>query len=129
MNRPYRLLIADDEPDIRDLVALNFIVEGYEVLTADNGREAEAIAWVERPDLIILDVMMPERDGLAVLASLKADPATQDIPVVLLTAKSTNGEVCEGWRTGADAYMTKPFDPGELVRYVGYLLSDEYLTT
>jgi CheY-like chemotaxis protein len=129
MTRPYRLLVVDDEPDIRDLVAINFTVEGFEVLTAADGHEAEQIARAERPDVIVLDVMMPGRDGLQVLASLRADPDTRDIPVVLLSAKSTNEEVLEGWRAGTSNYMTKPFYPDELVRYVCYLLSDDYLTT
>lgn len=122
-HRP-RLLVVDDEEDIRDLVELNFMMEGYEVLTAANGWEAEVKIRRERPDVVILDVMMPGRDGLTVLRSLRSDPTTHDIPVVLLTAKATNGEVLDGWRAGAAGYTTKPFDPGELVRYVAHLLSE-----
>jgi two-component system alkaline phosphatase synthesis response regulator PhoP/two-component system response regulator VicR len=128
MNRP-RLLVVDDEADIRDLVALNFAVEGFDVLTAANGEDAEKIARAERPDVVVLDIMMPGRDGLQVLGSLKADPGTRAIPVVLLTAKTTNDDALDGWTSGADHYMTKPFDPEELVRYVCYLLSDDHLTT
>ena len=120
--RPYRLLVVDDEEDIRELVELNFMMEGYDVLTAANGYEAEVVTRRERPDVVILDVMMPGRDGLSVLRSLRADPSTHDIPVVLLTAKATNGEVLDGWRAGAAGYTTKPFDPGELIRYVSSLL-------
>jgi len=128
MTRPYTVLVADDDPDILELVELNFMLEGFDVLTAADGREAEAMARLKRPDVVVLDIMMPERDGLDVLTSLRADPSTRDIPVVLLTAKSTNAEVLEGWRAGAAGYTTKPFDPGELVRYVTQLLSWDYAT-
>ncbi len=123
--RPFRVLVADDDENIRDLVELNFMMEGYEVLTAANGYEAEVIVRREQPDVVILDIMMPGRDGLAVLRSMRADPATHDIPVVLLTAKATNGEVLDGWRAGAAGYTTKPFDPGDLIRYVSSLLNQE----
>jgi DNA-binding response OmpR family regulator len=123
----HRLLVVDDDPDIRDIVELNFMMEGFEVLTAANGREAEEIVRSQRPDAVLLDIMMPERDGIDVLTALRADPATHDIPVVLLSAKATNGEVLDGWRAGAAGYTTKPFDPEELVRYVSHLLSPDYL--
>ena len=126
MTRPYRVLVADDDPDIREIVELNFLLEGFEVLTAADGREAEAMTRLNQPDVVVLDIMMPERDGLDVLTALRADPATHDIPVVLLSAKSTNMEVLDGWRAGAAGYTTKPFDPGELIRYVNQLLSAAY---
>ncbi len=126
MNRPYRLLVVDDEPDIRELVALNFAVEGFEVLTAADGYEAELVARAGRPDAIILDIMMPGRDGLEVLAALKADPLTSDVPVVLLTAKSSDADVWAGWRSGTDYYVTKPFDLDMLVRYVSNLVRDRH---
>lgn len=128
MNRPYRILVADDDPDILDLVVLNLAVEGFEVLTATDGRAAEEMARAEQPDAIVLDVMMPEQDGLEVLAALKASPETRGIPVVLLTAKSTDTDVWNGWNTGTDYYMTKPFCPEELVRYVSYLVAGDYAT-
>ena len=121
--RPYSILVADDDDNIRELVELNFMMEGYEVSTAANGYEAEVAIRRKRPDVVVLDIMMPGRDGLSVLRSLRADPATHDIPVVLLTAKATNGEVLDGWRAGAAGYTTKPFDPGELIRYVSQLLN------
>jgi DNA-binding response OmpR family regulator len=79
---------------------------------------------VERslPDLIVLDVMMPGRDGFDVLEQLKARPRTAVIPVVLLTAKAADADVWEGWKSGADYYMTKPFDPGELARFAHQVL-------
>lgn len=123
--RPYRLLVADDEDDIREIVELNFMMEGYDVISASNGWEAELAIRREQPDVVVLDIMMPGRDGLTVLRSLRADPATHDIPVVLLTAKATNGEVLDGWRAGAAGYTTKPFDPGDLIRYVAHLLREQ----
>lgn len=129
MNRPHRLLVVDDDPDIRELIAINFLAEGFDVLTAAGGHEAEDVIRSERPDVVILDIMMPDRDGLEVLEAVRNDPATCEINVVLLTARSTNDDILEGWRSGPDCYMTKPFDPDELVRYIQYLLSDEYLTT
>jgi DNA-binding response OmpR family regulator len=126
MSRP-RLLVVGDDPDIRDIMELNFMMEGFDVLTAANGREADEIVRSQHPDAVVLDIMMPERDGIDVLTSLRADPATHDIPVVLLSAKATNGEVLDGWRAGAAGYTTKPFDPEELVRYVSHLVSPDYL--
>ena len=118
----YRLLVVDDDADIRDLVELNFMMEGYQVLTAADGWQAESVVRRERPDIVVLDIMMPGRDGLEVLRSLRSDPTTHDIPVVLLTAKATNGEILDGWRAGAAGYTIKPFDPYELIRYVSRLL-------
>lgn len=117
-----RLLVVDDDPDIRELLAFNFAAEGFEVLTSTNGLEAEATVRAERPDLVVLDVMMPERDGLEVLGSLKADPDTCHIPVVLLTAKATDADIWEGWRLRTDYYLTKPFDLDHLIHYVRHLL-------
>ena len=117
-----RILIADDDPDILELLTLNLEHEGFEVLGASDGDEAWALVRDAMPDLVVLDVMMPERDGLDVLTSLKAHPRTRHIPVVLLTAKATDAEVWEGWRAGADYYMTKPFNLDELLRFLDNLL-------
>lgn len=117
-----RILVADDDPDILELVSYNLEAEGFEVLRAVDGDEAWSLARNAAPDVVVLDVMMPERDGLDVLASLKSHPRTRHIPVVLLTAKATDAEVWEGWRAGADYYITKPFNLDELLRFVGYLL-------
>jgi DNA-binding response OmpR family regulator len=74
-----------------------------------------------RPDLVVLDIMMPKMDGLEVLAALKGDAATKEIPVVMLTAKSSDADLWSGWEAGADYYITKPFDLEELLRFIGYL--------
>ncbi|HZQ27042.1 MAG TPA: response regulator [Acidimicrobiales bacterium] len=117
-----RILVADDDPDILHLLTLNLEAEGYDVVKATNGEEAWTLARNAVPDLVVLDVMMPERDGLDVLTSLKANPRTQHIPVVLLTAKATDAEVWEGWRAGADYYITKPFILDELLHFIDHVV-------
>ena len=116
-----RVLVADDDPDIVELLRLNLEAQGYSVVSADNGEDARTLALQLVPDLIVLDVMMPKMDGLEVLAALKAYASTRDIPVVMLTAKASDTDVWNGWQAGADYYITKPFDLEELLRFVEYL--------
>ena len=116
-----RVLVADDDGDIRELLVLDLEMSGYEVLTADNGVQAEEVAKQELPDLIVLDVMMPGRTGLEVLSSLRSDDRTNEIPVVMLTALTNDEDVWAGWSAGADYYMTKPFDYDQLERFIKYL--------
>jgi DNA-binding response OmpR family regulator len=125
MGKPRRLLIADDDPDVLALLVLNFEAEGFEVVSARDGLEAEVMARAMVPDIVVLDVMMPERDGFEVLRNLRANAETRDIPVILLTARATDADIWEGWSTGTDYYITKPFDIDELVRLVRYAASDE----
>lgn len=116
-----RVLIADDEAPIRQLLELNLRAEGLEVVACADGDSAYAAARSAPPDLFILDVMMPGRDGLDLLRDLRRDPLTKDVPVVLLTAKATDAEVWEGWTAGADYYITKPFDLEEVLTFIRYL--------
>lgn len=116
-----KVLVVDDDNDIRDLLVLDLEMSGYEVFTADNGFRAEQVAKESLPDLIVLDVMMPGRTGYEVLTSLRADDRTNEIPVVMLTALTNDDDVWAGWSAGADYYMTKPFDYGELERFIKYL--------
>lgn len=116
-----RVLVADDDPNLRELLVMNLVAEGFEVQAHTNGHDACVHAAAFEPDLIVLDVMMPERDGLSALGILKADRHTQNIPVVLLTARATDAEVWEGWEAGADYYITKPFDVDELLHFIKYL--------
>ena len=120
-SRPRRLLIVDDDPHIRRILTLNFEDEGYEVSVAVDGEEATAMARALHPDVMILDVMMPGSDGYSVLRSLRASPQTDDIPVVLLSAKASDDEVFAGWQSGADSYVTKPFEVDEVLRLVAQI--------
>jgi DNA-binding response OmpR family regulator len=122
-NRPdVHILFADDDPGMRALVVINLEAEGFTVTTAEDG--CSALEKIERlrPDLIVLDVMMPGRDGLDVLRELRKRPAVAGIPVVLLTAKATDADVWEGWKAGADYYMTKPFKPEDLANFAHSIL-------
>lgn len=116
-----RILFADDDPGMRAIVAMNLEAEGFEVTVVEDGDAALAEAGRLLPDLIVLDVMMPGRDGFEVLRELKDEPRTAAIPVVMLTAKATDFDIWEGWKSGADYYMTKPFDPEELARFAQQL--------
>jgi CheY-like chemotaxis protein len=107
-----RILIVDDEDDIREVAQVSLELVGqYEVLTASSGRDGVRFARAERPDAILLDVMMPDMDGPATLAELRADPVTRDIPVVFLSAKTQSAERGRLALLGAAGILTKPFDP------------------
>ena len=121
-----RVLVVDDDRVIQQLLEVNLELEGYQVAgTASDGQEAIAMASKLKPDLIILDIMMPKMDGLEVCRELKADPKLAKIPVVLLSARAQDLDIREGLDIGADAYLTKPFDPVELLDVVGRLLAGE----
>jgi DNA-binding response OmpR family regulator len=117
-----RVLIADDEPNI--VASLEFLMEqaGFEVKVAPDGAAALALVASFRPDLVLLDVMMPVKNGYEVCQHLKSDPATRAVKVVLLSAKGRDVEVAKGLELGADAYVTKPFSTRELVAKVQELL-------
>ena len=117
------VLVVDDEQDILDLVRFRLEHDGYRVLTATDGQTGLTLAQAERPDLCILDVMMPKLSGLEVLANLRADPATADTRVILLTARGQDADVDRGFELGAHDYVTKPFSPKELRRRVHAQLS------
>jgi DNA-binding response OmpR family regulator len=113
-----RVLLVDDEPDIQRLGSLNLESSGHGVLCESDGLAGLDRAVAERPDVIVLDVMMGRNDGLTMLRSLRKMPETEDIPVVLLTARVQRRDELEGWLAGADAYVKKPFSPGDLVAAV-----------
>ena len=117
-----RVLFADDDAGMRAIVSMNLLAEGFEVTTVEDGEEALREAERLHPDLIVLDVMMPGRDGFEVLRELKENAGTAAIPVVMLTAKATDSDVWEGWKSGADYYMTKPFNPEDLARFANHVL-------
>lgn len=116
------LLIVDDEAGVRALVRMTLDGAGYRILEAENGEEAIDLARQHRPDLMLLDVMMPDRSGIDVCRELKADLATAGITIVMLTAKAQNNDVGEAENAGADGYFTKPFSPIALVRRVEAIL-------
>src|SRR5829696_1016914 len=115
---PKKILAVDDERHIVRLVEVNLQRAGYEVVTAYDGREALEKVKSENPDLVVLDVMMPYMDGFEVLKNLKGDPTTAEIPVIMLTAKAQDADVFRGWQSGVDCYLTKPFNPMELIAFV-----------
>ena len=117
-----KILIADDEANI--VISLEFLMkrEGFEVLVANDGDEAVRRIRAERPDLVLLDVMMPKKSGFEVCQEVKADPALQGVRILMLTAKGRDTEVAKGLALGADAYMTKPISTRELVDRVRSLL-------
>ena len=117
-----RILVVDDEPDAVELVSFNLKNAGFEVVAASDGAEAIRKARTHSPDLIILDVMLPEIDGMEACKLLRRDPATSDIPILMLTARSSEMDRVLGLELGADDYVTKPFSPRELVLRVRKLL-------
>jgi DNA-binding response OmpR family regulator len=117
------VLVVDDEDDIVDIVRFRLEQDGYRVITASDGQAGLTLAQAEHPDLCILDVMMPKLSGLELLAHLRADPATADTRVILLTARGQEADVDRGFELGAQDYVTKPFSPKELRRRVQTQLS------
>jgi two-component system phosphate regulon response regulator PhoB len=117
-----RILVVDDEPDIVALVAYHLAKAGYRVATAANGHDALSAARRERPALLVLDLMLPGMSGFDVLTELRADAATRDVAVLLLTARKEEPDRIQGLSLGADDYLTKPFSPQELVLRVAAIL-------
>jgi diguanylate cyclase (GGDEF)-like protein len=110
-----RILIAEDEPHLREVLRMQLEVEGFEVIEACDGEVALELAQQVHPDVIMLDVMMPRMDGYEALRRLRASYATRFIPVIMLTAKDTREDVLTGFKGGANDYLTKPYDRGELL--------------
>jgi two-component system, OmpR family, phosphate regulon response regulator PhoB len=119
---PVTILVVDDDPVILQLLQVNFELEGFEVLTAADGESALAQARDHAPAVIVTDVMMPRMSGLELLGKLKTDASTAGIPVLLLTAKAQQADIRSGHEAGADDYVTKPFDPIDLVERVNRLI-------
>ncbi|HRP95513.1 MAG TPA: response regulator [Rhodocyclaceae bacterium] len=119
-----KILIADDEQNI--VISLEFLMkrEGFDVSIAQDGQEAVEKIRAEKPDLVLLDVMMPKKSGFEVCQEVKADPALQSVRILMLTAKGRDTEVAKGLALGADAYMTKPFSTRELVERVRSMLAE-----
>ena len=113
-----KILVIDDESRMRKLVVEALASEGYAVVEASNGREGVALAGRETPDLIVCDITMPEMNGHRVLQTLRDQPATAQIPFIFLTGWSEKEDVRAGMNLGADDYLVKPVDPGELLAAV-----------
>ena len=125
---PKEILIVDDEPSI--VVPIQFLMEqqGYSVLVAENGEDALDAIYKYKPDLILLDIMLPRIDGYEVCEIVRLDPRYRDIKIIFLTAKGREVEIAKGLALGADAYVTKPFSNTELVSKVQELLANTHET-
>lgn len=118
-----KLLIADDEAGVRALVRTTLETGRYEILEATNGREALELARRHRPEIVLLDLMMPELSGFDVCRTLKEDPSTARITIVMLTARAQEADRREGEAAGADDYLTKPFSPLALLRKIDEVIA------
>ncbi|MCS6861832.1 MAG: response regulator [Abditibacteriales bacterium] len=126
-----KILVADDEPPVVQIIRANLELEGYQVVTAYDGVQALEKAKAEQPDLLILDIMMPRMDGFDVLDALKEDARTENLPVIMLTALNEIDHMDRAARKGSYCYLTKPFEPMELLMIVRRLLTaleEEQLT-
>ncbi len=110
--------MVDDDPVIRRLITVNLELEGFDVAEAVDGQAALDAIRQQAPQVVVLDVAMPRLDGLATTAALRADPATSDIKIVIVSARAQQADVRRGMEAGADAYLTKPFEPEALIRCV-----------
>lgn len=116
------MLVVDDDPQVLRLLRVNLELEGYDVASATNGQAALDSVAEKVPDLVVCDVMMPGMDGYEVVRRLRKDRATAKLPIVMLSAKAMRSEMRQGLDAGADEYVTKPFDPTELIDVVARLL-------
>ena len=117
-----RILVAEDDANILRQIEFNLQAGGYEVETALNGMDAFKKMMAHRPDLLITDVMMPEMDGYELVSTLRRDDVLADLPVIMLTAKSQDWDMMQGYNSGTDLYLTKPFNPAELLNFVRRIL-------
>jgi len=122
------VMVIDDDRDIRFVIRMNLEAEGYDVHECADGAAAVEAIGTTMPDIIVCDIMMPGIDGYGVLEHLKSTRETSHIPLIFLSAKGSDREIWEGWQSGADYYLTKPFDPDELLTYLRYVESAAGLT-
>lgn len=122
---PHTILVADDEPALLRLMEFVLAKQGHTLITATNGEEALAEARRQRPDLIVLDIMMPRMDGYQVAEAIRADDDLKGTPIIMLSAKAQDEDIARGLEAGVDQYVTKPFSPDELTALVtNYLERD-----
>jgi two-component system, OmpR family, alkaline phosphatase synthesis response regulator PhoP len=117
-----KVLAVDDQVHIVRLMQVNLERNGYQVVTAYDGEQALEKVKTENPDLIVCDVMMPRKDGFEVLRELRANVSTREIPFIMLTAKVQDADLLRGYKSGADCYLTKPFNPQQLLGFVKRVL-------
>ena len=118
-----RILVADDDVDIRELVEFKLSTMGHDIIAVGDGAAAVEACRAQKPDLAVLDVMMPGVSGLDAIRQIRSDPSLADLPVILLTARAQESDVETGFDAGADDYITKPFSPRELASRVEALLA------
>lgn len=118
-----RIVIAEDEPDIRDLITFTLRFAGFDVTAGANGEEGYEFTKREKPDIVMMDVRMPKMTGYEACRKIKADPEIADIPVVFLSAKGQDSEIETGLEAGAEAYLLKPFAPDQLVERLKSILA------
>lgn len=123
-----KVLLVDDDKQILSSLRVYLELENYEVYTASNGLEAIKQIKECKPEIVVLDIMMPEMDGFEVLEKMKAEKEYRDIPVIMLTAKSQDIDVLKGYRMGASSYMTKPFNLNELVENIELILHPDNIS-
>ena len=121
---PKKILVVDDEAQLVDMVKIRLEANNYLVLTAFDGQEGLEKAYKDNPDLIILDLMLPQMDGYKVCGLLKADTRYNKIPIIMFTARAQDSDKKMGEKVGADAYITKPFEPEELIAKIKALLKE-----
>jgi CheY-like chemotaxis protein len=121
-----RVLVVDDSSVVRELIAVNLELEGLEVVRCIDGLEALERVAEERPDAITLDVMMPRLDGFSLVERLRGDRSTADIPIVIVTGRASAADLARGKALGVDAYLTKPFEPSQLVATVLRLVDQQH---
>ncbi len=119
------VLVVDDEPHIVRLVEVNLQRAGYQVITASSGAEALEKISDEKPDLVTLDILMPEMDGFEVLRSIRSHPSTEDLPVVILSQLARHEDVFKGWQEGCNSYVAKPFNPRELLGFIERIFNSQ----
>ncbi len=123
MDAKKTIMVVDDNPDLVAILETLLLAKGYNVVTAGSGPELLSLLQDHRPDLILLDIMLPDMDGLELLAGLKGTPDTSSIPVILVTAKIHYTDIMEGYRRGADLYITKPFTSKQLLNDINVVLA------
>lgn len=112
----HRIAVVEDDADVGDMLAKFLTLEGFDVVVVKEGLSASAAVRTTTPDAVVLDVMLPGKDGITILRELRDSPPTAHLPIVMLTAKSDNETTWQGWSAGANYFMPKPFEPEELVR-------------